>query len=205
MHLEEYISYLLDNYEFINAKLDDASELLLYYFIEKHASSAYDCHKYLKRRYEMENKTIAYKNVHKRIIKLNSLNLIKKKDIKKEEGEPKHGAIYYSITKIGIFYLFKNRLTRTNIDIIKDHRENGLLVHFLYPYITFDTIAKITFPDISIEIFAYLYKCCLTIGRLLCLLKENKDNGGVLISIVPTDTIVDPSLLMKITLVQENL
>ena len=104
----------------------------------------------MKRLYEIENKTIAYKNVHKRIRKL---NLIKKKENQQREGKSIHGTIYYSITKIEIFYLFKNRLTRGNMDIIKDHRENGLFVHFLYPYITFDTVAKIKSDDINLNFY----------------------------------------------------
>ena len=195
MDLEQYIWYLHENYENINARIGKAEEILLYSFIEKHISSAYDCSKYLKEYYKkVENRSIAYKNVHTKIQKLYKLNLIQKEENNKENNESIHGAIYYRITRLGIFYLLKNKLARMNKKIITDYEKNEIYRFFLYPHITLNTITKISFDEIDTEIFNFLSKCCLEINSLLFSLDGIKKNGGVEVGITTTDSIIDPKL-----------
>jgi hypothetical protein len=139
----------------------------------------------------VEDRSIAYKNVHTKIQKLYKLNLIQKKK-NKENKESIHGAIYYKITKLGIFYLLKNNLTRMNKKIITEHKENEVYRFFLYPHITLDTISKISFYEIDTEIFYYLSTCCLEINSLLIRLDGIKKNGGVEVGVTTTDSITDP-------------
>jgi hypothetical protein len=77
---------------------------------------------------------MAYKNVHKRIQRLESLQLIEKVEITESE----HGAKYYRLTEAGIYELFANfrrdSLTIAFPKILENYGNLAFFDTFLYPY-----------------------------------------------------------------------
>ena len=74
---------------------------------------------------------MAYKNVHKRMQKLRSVNLIE--EVKKES---KHGAKYYKLSTAGIYRLLTNSesMTYSKDQLFKNYGNNIIFRTFLYPY-----------------------------------------------------------------------
>jgi hypothetical protein len=109
----DYDSYIseISKYPNRNYRLPPVASRMLVQFISHRYLSAYQIFRLLKnkgKKYEM-----AYKNVHKRIKKLHSLNLIETVDRKsiKSVDESKHHPIYYRLTTGGIFYLIRKEDT----------------------------------------------------------------------------------------------
>jgi len=111
-------------------------------------------------------KPMAYKNVHERIKRLNSLGLISE-----VKGNFKRNAIRYSITSRGIFQLFLSAKddTFTFTRLLKpEYSQNLVLKTILYQYFDLDTIksfTKIEEPfDFALArssiISNYLMRCC---------------------------------------------
>jgi hypothetical protein len=91
------------------------------------------------------HRKIAYKNVHKKVMKLLNLDLIEA--VKKNE---KHGAIYYRLTSLGILYIItRSQFLITFRDLVKNYSKNELFKIFLYPYFEKQTILSVN--SISVE------------------------------------------------------
>jgi hypothetical protein len=191
MDVVEYISYLYDNYDF-DSELDNATTALLYFFTESKVASTYDCYIYLNSVYKKENKSIAYKNVHTKVKRLRELKMIERKDNDGNNKKSIHNPIYYFVTELGILYLFKKRLTRGDKKIVTQFRENKFYEFFLYQYVALDTIDKINYNPIHVDIFEYISKCSLTVEKLLRQLRNTYEDGEPQLSIAPVNTIVDP-------------
>ncbi len=100
-----------------SVELDKISRVILRYFIFDGYGSAYKIHKFLN---EEKKIKIAYKNVHQKIKKLSSLNIITigtptgktvdsdphKNSIEDISIKNIHGAKYYQISPFGIFYIY---------------------------------------------------------------------------------------------------
>jgi hypothetical protein len=149
--------------------LDKLSNHILKYFIDSPQSS-YRCHSYLKKEYERHHKKISYKRVNDRVSELHLVGLIKEKRLP-EGQKSKNNAKYFELTSLGIFYIFRNGLNRSNINIITNHQHNGLYNEFIYPYLAYKTISKITDDRIIREILSYISRCCSYLARELIFLK----------------------------------
>lgn len=190
MDLKGYILYLYEH-EKSDTRVSAVAERILYSFVKRKICSTYQCYKDLKTAYEQEDKTITYKNVHKRIQKLYESNLIEKVN-KKQNEETKHGAIFYKLTSFGIFYLVKN-LPLNVMQILLNYKNDELFVYFLYPYIKPETIERINDTSIIGYIRIYLKKCCEEISKThLHNMKRLRETGGNLYTIGFTDTLTDP-------------
>jgi hypothetical protein len=98
---------------------------------------------------------IAYKNVHKKVIKLLNLDLIK--IVKKSE---KHGAIYYRLTSVGILYTITRSHFHTEFRHLVDNYSNDEIFNFLlYPYFEKHTIRSLNSRTIHDIILRYLEDC----------------------------------------------
>ena len=177
--------------EKLNVKPGIVADELLKFFVKYPKCSTYQTHKYLKQIYKKDNRTISYKNVHKRIQKLYQLGLIR--EIKnKDKIMSKHGAIYYSLTTCGIFYILKNHLIVDYRNLIIEHRYDGLYENFLYPYIQFNTINKINDIQFMIRICIYLSKCCGEILETVEPLKQIEHDGGRYYPVTNTRYLLNP-------------
>jgi hypothetical protein len=169
---EEYISEIS---KFPNRNYDlgpVASEMLML-FVDRHYMSAYQIFSLLKVRgeaYEM-----AYKNVHKRIKQLYSLNLIEKvekQSIRDLLEESMHNPIYYRLTTGGIFHLiYKDKTSLTDMfgitNMFQNYSENIIFKTLLYPYFEKGTLSKIDMLMIFTEILNYLNECCAITNKIV--------------------------------------
>jgi hypothetical protein len=115
--------------------------------------------------HKKERKPTIYKNVNKRVRRLHNLKLI---EITKRD--PTHGAIYYTLTTGGIYYLIHNK-SREFIDLLKkvlqNHSDNIIFKIFLDPYIKRDSILQIKSTSRISRICSYLHDCCEATERAL--------------------------------------
>lgn len=193
MNAKEYIFYLYENYSIVDKKLGSTTDKILNSFINRKICSAYQCFKDLNREYSKEGKSITYKNVHEPVQKLYSYNLVKK--IANHTGnQTKKGAIYYTLTSFGIYYLIRNRRI-WNLDFILEHNKNELFVLLLYPFIKFKTIKSLTDPEIIHAVCIYLIKCSQEIENwYLTYLKYVEESGGVKTALTTIESLLDPTL-----------
>lgn len=97
---------------------------------------------------------IAYKNVHKKVAKLHNLELIT--IVKKSE---KHGAIYYELTSLGVFYLIKSQNYPQSSKLIDNYSNDEILNIYLYPYFEKQTIRSLNSVITKGIILDYLRDC----------------------------------------------
>ena len=201
MNKMRYILSLTANHEFINENAGGVANKILCEFIERPVLSTYQCYKNLNENYKQVQKTISYKNVHKRIKKLHSFGLIKIKQTNKNESyhgigsdnstSNKHGAIYYTLTSFGIFYLLKNHLADPK-KIITEYKNDGIYENFLYPFLDFRTIKKIDDDHIIYKIIDYLGNCCILLSKLVQQIIDMEKQGGYSHFLGFIDTFADP-------------
>lgn len=149
-------------------KNDSKSVEILKYFIDNKIGSTYQCHKYMNNEKKIK---ISYKNVLKKIKKLSEKGFIIKNYIynnthNTEKG--KHGAIYYTLSNFGIFYLFSSKNIIINplelhISIILNHEELVLYKNILFPYIPLRILKELKSAFIWNSILRYIQYCCFTI------------------------------------------
>ena len=190
MSLSRYI-FELALVENLSINVGGVAEELLKFYVQYPKCSTYQTHKYLKELYKKDNRTISYKNVHKRIQKLHKLGLISETKKNNDATTTKHGAIYYSLTTFGIFYNIKNRLLLHNKNLIIDHRYDGLYENFLYPYIKFNTINQIDDIQFTIRVCGYLAKCCDDISEEVNSLKDIQLSGGYYSLVTSTKDLIN--------------
>ena len=63
-NIKKYLLSLLTPKEVKDLEMGDTTIEILKYIAVNPSTSVYDCYKYLKNKYRLKNKTIAYKNVH---------------------------------------------------------------------------------------------------------------------------------------------
>jgi len=111
-----------------------------------------------------------YKNVHGKVQKLKTSNLIEEVDQKSRYNEK------YKLTDDGIYQLFLKRLYGILADqlsikkgqtavshvasFLKHYGDNLLFELFLYPYFETQTISNDNF-DLVVKLFRYLHDCCV--------------------------------------------
>jgi hypothetical protein len=159
-------------------QIDPVSLNILIQFAWEKYLSAYNIFSRLKST-ELQ---MAYKNVHKRIHELLSLNLIQETKTDKKDVN-KHNAKYYNLTEYGIYQLFLHKLSELSIrqlDTIKfgeppssntlvffSNYHNSLLFEsFLYPYFEKDTLFAIG-NYLLWNLYHYLANCCQRIQENL--------------------------------------
>lgn len=76
--MKKYLLSLLTSEEVKDTDIGNTTIEILKYIAVNHLASIYDCYKYLKNKYKLQNKTIAYKNVHVKVHKLFQFGLIQK-------------------------------------------------------------------------------------------------------------------------------
>jgi DNA-binding Lrp family transcriptional regulator len=120
---------------------------------------------------------MAYKNVHKRVQKLESLHLIQK-----DGSISKHEAIYYRLTPEGIYMLFlersegivinqcrvsTERKSVSNVqNFLKNYGDDLLFKSFVFPFFNKETLNKIGSAFLW-DIYDYLHNCCEEIQSMI--------------------------------------
>ncbi|MDF0681670.1 MAG: hypothetical protein P0116_11980 [Candidatus Nitrosocosmicus sp.] len=192
MDAKGYIFYLYENNSLSNKNLGKTADKILNSFIRRKICSAYQCFKDLSIELNKEGKSISYKNVHEPVQKLLSYNLIRKAT--NRVGNPtKHGAVYYTLTSFGMFYLMKSRRI-WDLDFILEHDKNELFEFLLYPIIKVETLRSLTDPEIIHTIFMYLIRCCQEIENTYFVrLKYVEEIGGIETLLTSIESLLDPN------------
>ena len=153
------------------AKNDSKSIEILKYFIDNKVGSTYQCHKYMINEKKIK---ISYKNVLKKIKKLSEKEFIIKNqgyNNKTENTEKgKHGAIYYTLSSFGVFYLFSSKSIIINPlelhdSIILNYEESILFKNLLFPHIPLQILKELKSLLIWNSILRYIQNCCFTIDN----------------------------------------
>jgi hypothetical protein len=146
--------YMLELYrsnkQGIERKLD-IYDLLIYFVFGEYTSTyaIYSNHK-------KQDRVISYKNVHKKVRRLFSLGLIKV-----AKRSQKHGAIFYRLSTLGIFYLLSFRYKIFSISyLVKNYGGDELLKLCIYPYFERSTLEAIQHNHVAHLILEYLADCC---------------------------------------------
>jgi len=146
--------------------------------------SIYKCYEYLNNDYKQKKKkNLGYVNVYTRIKKLENLGLIKKAEvgINNDSKTDINREFYYSVSTLGLFYIFIKNLTSSEIDILLKNRNDDLFKIFLYPYIEIDTLEQLDGRDIVSAIFKYLVNCAKIIDSVVVdhLIRAERNNGDI--------------------------
>jgi hypothetical protein len=115
--------------------------------IANEPSSAYKLYSSLK----SKRNSMAYKNVHKRVKRLEQLSLIS--EIKSDSS---HGAKFYRLTSEGLFYLL-SKFPRIPLTWLIQYKDNVILKALIFSYFEERTLSLIS---VQREISHYLQECC---------------------------------------------
>lgn len=175
------MEYILKLYKsrITEVKLSEESLFTLYQFSKNKYLSTYQVHRLLNNtRYKSE-----YKNVHKKVQNLLSLDLIEK--LPRNLNNIQHGAIYYKLTSTGVFYLMLNSdsYLLEDIEIIKYFGSDQFFEFFIYPYFKNQTLCNLKLD----RIIFYFQRHFTSIGKIIIeLLKDLEDidkNNGIFLII----------------------
>jgi hypothetical protein len=126
---------------------------------------------------------LGYVNVYTRIKKLENLGLIKKAEvgINNYSKTDINREFCYSVSTLGLYYIFMKNLISSDIDIILKNRNDDLFKIFLYPYIEIDTLEQLEGRDIVSAIFKYLVNCAKIIDSVVVdhLIRTERNNGDI--------------------------
>jgi hypothetical protein len=192
MDLGMYMSMLIElREERPKIEIGEAALLILSHFVHRKFSSTYQIYSELKK----SPSSMAYKNVHKRIQRLEALKLIQKVKVK----ESQHGAKFYQLSEAGLYHLFLNFSRPSFVlrfpTILENYGELAFFNVFLYPYFERKTLMSINklvgkpmhlFEDFNVilvfAIVSHLRMCCAAVqdffsrlDRQLKLEKVKKD------------------------------
>jgi hypothetical protein len=155
MGIDGYISEL-SKYPHRNVELALVAKRILRYFAENECLSTYQVFTHLK----TTKHSMAYKNAHKRVHKLHSLNLIK--EVKQENT--KHGAIYYRLTTGGIFRLIygsRGIPVYNQRKLLEYYGDNVIFKTFIYPFIERKTLIQLpSYVLFVAPVFSFVDECC---------------------------------------------
>jgi hypothetical protein len=143
MNISGYTSILAKNKN-INLEVGDVAISILSGFSQTSVLSAYQIYSSMK---------TAYKNVHKRVQRLESLGLIELAT----SDAASHGAKYYKLTEGGMYKLYlssdvKMRFVLSLSEIIKHHGNLEIFKTFLYPYFEKTTLIAMDRPRLSTNV-----------------------------------------------------
>jgi hypothetical protein len=169
---EEYLSEI-SKFPNRNYELGPKTSVILFHFTKHRYLSTYQIFTSLG--------GMAYKNVHKIVKRLHSLDLIElvgKKSIDKER-ESIHNPKYYRLTTGGIFSLINNYLgnpaVETTKKFIQNYSENILFRTLLNPYFEDQSLSYFNGRTIFQEILAYLHKCCDVTNTCVDLIEKKEE------------------------------
>lgn len=150
--------------------------------------SAYSVFKYYKE--TPLEKPMAYKNIHKRIKRLEEMKLIQPLEKNFERG-----AKHYEITTYGLF-VYMSLFTSESAKFIHHHKDNVILKSLLSEYFEEETIDSIrSLKDSNtVELGEYMYECCSS-TRKTCSDIWNKITKYGLDQILPSDKIIQDYIL----------
>jgi hypothetical protein len=130
-----------------------------------------------------QKRNLGYVNVYTRIKKLENLRLIKKEVavVNVDSKTDTNREFYYSVSTLGLYYIFMKNLISSDIDIILKNRDDNLFKIFLYPYIEINTLEHLGSKDIVSAIFKYLVNCTKIIDSVVVdhLIKAEKNSGDI--------------------------
>lgn len=160
-----YLTQLFDK------NLSDSDFYSLYYIATNKKTSTYQLTKFLSTTQFKMN----YKNVHKKVKKLQSIQLIEES---KEKSIQSHAAIFYQLSDIGVFHIFDYLYERRFLFKIEQIIEifNGLLNYygendffyvFIYPFFNKRTLANLKSETILWDLLNYCKKCCSKVNLQL--------------------------------------
>lgn len=158
-------------------KWDTKSIEILRFFVQQNAASTYQCFKYLNEKKKIK---ISYKNVHKKIGKLLSLQLIMQNNQRSDSKDNeylrnvtiyKHGAIYYKLSSLGLFYIISNKIIVNDFweiytSLVMNHHDFVIYKNILYPHIPLKILREIKSEFIWHLILAYIEDCCVVIQNV---------------------------------------
>jgi hypothetical protein len=188
---------VVEKYKHINSIIGDQAVELLFEFPNQNYVSSYGAYTSLKKGYP----TMDYKNTHKRVKRLESLEFIepvKAKEVKVEDV--RNRAKYYRISEAGMFYLFyreEKGVSDLLPSIINAHGNYLIFETLLYPYFKKETLAEFhnalelvedDLGDIVAHVFKgpvveildkicrYIGYCCHAISNYIAILKAHMPN-----------------------------
>ena len=150
------LGYILELGDYQEANLGDIESLFLRRIADGY-TSAYNLFLYLKSpetHAHPHKKPMAYKNVYKRVRRLEELKLI---EFEKKAGR---NAKHYKLTTKGLWYIISDvRTYDTNLFL--KYKDNIILQTLLYPYFEYETIEKCRhYSSLHSIISQYLRECC---------------------------------------------
>lgn len=152
------LGYILELGDYREPNLGDIESLFLRRIADGY-SSAYSLFLYLKSTDThahpyLHKKPMAYKNVNKRVRRLEELKLI---EFEKKSGR---NAKHYKLTTKGLWYIISDVRTYDTGLFIK-YKDNIILQTLLYPYFGYETIQNCReFSSVHTLISQYLRECC---------------------------------------------
>lgn len=174
---DEYISEI-SKFPNRNYDLGPVASKMLMLFANYPYMSTYQIFSLLKKK-GGDVREMAYKNVHKRIKQLHSLNLIEKVEKQSLQNileESIHNPTYYRLTTGGIFHLIYKDNYLNDVfgeNIFYNYSGNIIFKTLLYPYFEKETLSKIYWLITFTEILNYLNKCCVITNEIVELTKKN--------------------------------
>lgn len=153
----------LENMSFLStfrpADIGSVELEILDHFANTRSSSAYQIFTIFKK--NSGNRSISYKNIHKRVIRLLELNLIYK-----IEGNFDRGAKHYRISTYGLI-IYLNNIFTENHKFITFNKDNKIIQTLLLEYFEEKTIDSLYFLKAfpARDIGDYLQDCCSLIVK----------------------------------------
>jgi len=160
-YMSPYISKV-EKFRSRNEKIGPVARTILRYFITAPPLSVSD----ILRKMKPTGNWSAYKNVHKRVRRLSSLNLITRdKNYKSKRGE-----IKYKLTSEGIFHLLLNSMFYFSDDLkgfFVNYGDDDFFKQFIYPYLSKETILNMSDEVFFIDLSENMRDICYQINATL--------------------------------------
>ncbi len=172
--------YQVRKFESVNINIGPIAARILDQFVRKSDFSAYDIYSNLK----TTELKMAYKNIHKRIQRLYSLNLIGR-----VERSSQRSAKYFQLTPEGVYYFLRKwrdaGVMKNGKEIFENYGNDDAFKVFLYPYLNYETIIQIDSQEVYVRILEYMRECC---NEIQSVLERMKSDGINFDSAVQNDT-----------------
>ena len=150
--MREYIYYLY-NSKFTNIEITKETCEILTFYIYNRELTAYQIYKML----EKHEKKVSYKNTHKKVNSLLKLRLIEKT----REEFHQHGAIFFKISPLGLFYyLSLGKKSYLRLGALERFKDDMFFIFFVWPYFNSNTIFKLKAEAYNSNILEYFKKIC---------------------------------------------
>lgn len=180
MHIKEYISEVS---KYKRVQLGNTEKYFLNEIIVGGQKSAYNLFSILKS-HSVRN-SMEYKNVYKRVKRLQELNLIEEAEDAGNNNKSKRGSIYYKLTSFGLFYVIAELVQDLSVnlrEILGRYGDSIIFESLLYPYFEKDTLMHAS-TRLYFAIIQYLQECCYTTLKMCdsiqagarTIAEENKD------------------------------